>query len=220
MSKPNSSSLTTTNTSKSVTFKPTNSDSVSAATGKSPDFKENLPKSSLRYRTGQAEIGLNNGNESSDVISDQQIIDLNDSDDEIKIEPWIEEIEDESEDSNSNSKNLRTGEKSSLDEQKSIVDSNRSNLNINILNCDFVVSKKPISGDGTEPRTSSLEKCCLVKEKNTSVIDDRNNISGIEKVFNVIVGESKKLNPRQFALPREYVADIDGDLLRPEKGNL
>lgn len=228
--KSNSSSLANANTSKSVSFKPTNCDSISAATGcdKGPDFRENLSKLNPRYRSVQTEIRPNNGNASPNTtMIDHQDVDSNNSDVEIKDE-WVEETECGSEDSNSNSRNLprknilsvdETVEKSSLDGVDAFEDPNRSNFNISILNCDFVLGKKPVPSDRTEARISSLEKCCQVKEKNTSGVDDRNNISGIEKIFNVIVSETKKLNPRQFVLPREYVAGIDGNLLRPEKGN-
>lgn len=226
LSKPNS--LSVANTSKSISSKSTNYDSISSSTcEKGSDFRESLLKLNPKHRPVQPEVRPNNGNASPITNVDHQDADSNNSDVEIKDE-WIGESEYVSEDSNSNSRNSQrknilsvdeTVEKSSLDGVDAFADPNRSNFNISILNCDFVLGKKSVPGDRTEARISSLEKCCLVKEKNTSAVDDRSNSCDIEKIFNFIVSETKTLNPRQFVLPREYVADLEENVLNPEKGN-
>lgn len=217
--KPNSSPLAAENSSRSVNCKSTNCDSISAATvrEKSFDSQEILSRTNPKHRTVQFETKQNNGSASSNMDINHEV-DSNLCHIEIKTEPGFYGVDIEYDlTSNSNGRSLKrklqnsfceeTVNKSNHEVTDVIKDRGGSNSSINILGCDFL-SGKPTPAGRSEARISSMEKS----------YGDKNNISDIEKVFNVIVSETKKLNPRQFALPKEYIANIDGNLLKPEKG--
>ncbi len=89
-------------------------------------------------------------------------------------------------------------------------------FNIKLPYCDYLLKQMSIPLDGNSCSNSSTSSKSSVKLKTSDT--EAADSFGLKKTFKNIINEVKKTNPKQFALPTEYLVNLDLNLIASEKG--
>lgn len=100
----------------------------------------------------------------------------------------------------------------------------RTQIHINLTNCDYMLKDRKSSGVITDSADESDNKRRLApkskrsrKQTKVSAVD---HATGIKKAFGDMIKDASKVNPKQFTLPFEYLTNINMNLISTEKGIL
>lgn len=95
-------------------------------------------------------------------------------------------------------------------------------FNIKLPNCDYLVKKLcDASNDFNKNINVSFNSLRNIKRSKKRIISSDEDINAtfpIIRIFDDIIAETKKVNPRQFTLPNEYIQNINMNIVGSEKG--
>lgn len=98
---------------------------------------------------------------------------------------------------------------------------NHIDINISLPKCDYLLNSHARRQFLAEAKNKKriAKKPRRTRARNSTTKDNAGYVDGIKTVFDNIIRDARKVNPKQFALPIEYVTNINLNVIGTEKGS-